>query len=118
MPKDTTITATNIVDAFIGVPAIWNGQYNLKAVQSWYGDTVASNAVTYLLKFEDHNGNKGTVMSWTHAANTLTQYQSTSYTNIANKKIWVEISGDEAGNAKGFSVTLDFLQAGSTCAEV
>jgi hypothetical protein len=33
-------------------------------------------------------------------------------------KVWVEISGDSAGNGKGFSVTLDFIATGSECAEV
>jgi hypothetical protein len=102
----------------VGVPARWNNLYNLKSVQSWYGDTISSSAVTFMLKYEDYQGNKGTVMSWTHAASTLTQFTTTSLTNISNMKVWVEISGDSAGNGKGFSVTLDFIATGSECAEV
>jgi hypothetical protein len=71
-----------------------------------------------MLKYEDYQGNKGTVATWTHPANTLTYFTNITYTNISNMKVWVEISGDSAGSGKGFSVTLDFLATGSECAEV
>ena len=70
---------------------------------------------TFNLMYEDINGSKGTLTTISISANAVTATKSITATDMAQNKLWFELSGDSAYGMKGFTATCRFRNVDGIC---